>query len=145
MIRIRRIDPSDAPALHRRMEQVVESLLHGLGPGASAGGFLPRADVHETADGLLVTLDLGGVRREDLEIQIEGPFLRVAGARREPDLAACTRWHQMEIAYGPFERVFALPPEADTEAITAGYRDGFLEITIPRRAGSSRQVPIETT
>ena len=145
MIRIRRIDPHDAPDLNRRMEQVVESLLHGLDPQAAAGGFLPRADVLETATGLLVTLDLGGVRREDLEIQIEGSFLRVAGARREPDLAACVRWHQMEIAYGPFERVFSLPPEADTEAIAAGYRDGFLEITIPRRTGSSRQVPIETT
>ena len=145
MIRIRRIDPHDTSDLHRRMEQVVESLLHGLEPVASARGFLPRADIHETAQGLLLTLDLAGVRREDLEILIEGPFLRVAGVRSEPDLAACLRWHQMEISYGPFERVFSLPPEADTEGITAGYHDGFLEIIIPRRAGGSRQVPIEAT
>jgi HSP20 family protein len=85
------------------------------------------------------------VRREDIEILIEGPFLRVAGVRREPAGTECLRWHQMEISDGPFERVFNLPPDADLEGISAGYRDGFLEIVIPRRTLGSRQVPVDAT
>jgi HSP20 family molecular chaperone IbpA len=49
----------------------------------------------------------------------------------------------MEIAYGPFERVFALPPDADVDAIGATLQDGFLKISVPRRAGGGRQVPVD--
>jgi len=131
--------------LQRRMGQVVDSLLHGMGRIPGAHGWLPRADIHETASGMMVTLELAGVSREEIEILIEGSFLRVAGARRDPAGGECLRWHQMEIAYGPFERVFSLPHDADVEAISATYRDGFLEIAIPRQAGGGRQVPVDTT
>jgi HSP20 family protein len=49
----------------------------------------------------------------------------------------------MEIAYGSFERMFALPPDADVDAIAATLQDGFLKISIPRRAGGGRQVPVD--
>jgi HSP20 family protein len=146
MIRIRRVASPDLYEVHRRMEQMMETLLHGLGPGSGTRGFLPRADIHETASGMEVTLDLAGVRREDLEIVIQGEFLRVSGVRREPEVGECLRWHQMEIAYGPFERVFALAPEADVDNIAAAYHDGFLRVTVPRRtAGGGRQVPVDVS
>jgi HSP20 family protein len=144
MIRIRRLAPEEVSDLHRRMEQVVESLLHGIAPLHGAHGWLPRADIRENAGGMVLTLDVPGVRREDIEIVIEGPFLGVRGVRREPAEGECLRWHQMEIAYGPFERVFHLPADADIEGISAAYRDGFLEVTIPRRAPSIRQVPVDS-
>jgi len=122
----------------------MESLLHGIGPVHGPRGFLPRADIHLTESGTRVTLDLAGVLREDIEIVVvEGEALRVAGVRREPEACAGLRWHQMEIAYGPFERVVALPQEIDPERITATYRDGFLRITIPRGA-ATRSVPIDS-
>ena len=145
MIRIRRLEPDEVSNLKARMEQVVESLLHGTAMLHGAQGWLPRADIRENSSGTLLSLDLGGVRREDIEILIEGPFLRVGGVRREPAGGECLRWHQMEISYGPFERVFNLPPDADLEGISAGYRDGFLEIVIPRRTLGSRQVPVDAT
>ena len=145
MIRIRRLEPEEVPDLQRRMAQVVDTLLHGLGPLPAAHGWLPRADIHETAQGLLLTLELAGVSRDEIEIVIEGPFLRVAGARVEPAGGECLRWHQMEIAYGPFERVFQLPPDVDVNAIAVAFRDGFLQITIPRRAEDSRVVPVDVT
>ena len=143
MIRIRRVASPDLSEIHRRMEQVMESLLQRLGPASAERGFLPRADIHETASGMLVTLDLAGVRREEIEILIEGDFLRVSGVRREPEVGECLRWHQMEISYGPFERVVALPPDADLENISAAYHDGFLQISVPRRSGGGRQVPVD--
>jgi HSP20 family protein len=145
MIRIRRLEPEDVPNLQRRMAQVVDTLLHGLGPLPAADGWLPRADIHETSQGLLLTLELAGVSRDEIEIVIEGPFLRVAGARHEPPGGECLRWHQMEIAFGPFERVFQLPQDADVKAIAAAFRDGFLQITIPKRTEESRVVPVDVT
>ncbi|HYV86593.1 MAG TPA: Hsp20/alpha crystallin family protein [Patescibacteria group bacterium] len=145
MIRIRRIAAPDLSTIHRRMEQTMETLIRGLGHLAVTRGFVPRADIHEIAAGMLVTLDLGGVPRDAIEIVIEGEFIRVSGVRREPEVGDCLRWHQMEIAYGPFERVFALPPEADVDAISATFQDGFLQITVPRRAGGGRQVPVDVS
>lgn len=144
MIRIRRIEPGENAHLQRRMEEAVESLLRGIGRTGDAHEWLPRADVLENASGIILTLELAGVRREEIEILIEGPFLRVAGVRQEPS-GGCLRWHQMEIGYGAFERVFSLPADADLDAITAASRDGFLTITIPRRPGSSRQVPVDAS
>lgn len=144
MIRIRRLEPEEASDLQRRMEQVVEGLLHGVAHLHGGHGWLPRADIRENSSGTVLGLDLPGVRREDIEILIEGPFLRVGGVRREPGEGECLRWHQMEIAYGTFERVFSLPPDADIEAISAGFRDGYLEIVIPRRLIGSRQVPVDS-
>lgn len=123
----------------------MQGLLHGfgrLGPGA---GFVPRADIHEIGGGIRILLDLAGVAREEIDITVESRILRVAGTRHEVENTGCLRYHQMEIPYGSFERVFHLPENADPEAITAAYRDGFLIIQIPlRAAGEGRQVPVDT-
>ena len=145
MIRIRRIAAPDLSTIHRRMEQTMENLIRGLGHLTVTRGFVPRADIHEIAAGMLVTLDLGGVPRGAIEIVIEGEFMRVSGVRREPEVGDCLRWHQMEIAYGPFERVIALPPESDIDGISATFQDGFLQISVPRRAAGSRQVPVDVS
>jgi HSP20 family protein len=127
------------------MEQVMESLLHGFGSVVPGTGFAPRADIHETAGGIRIILDLAGVNRDDIDIVIEGRLLHVSGARQEPEVRDCLRYHQMEIPYGAFERIFHLPEDADAEHVTASYRDGFLQITVPLRpAGAARQVPVDT-
>jgi HSP20 family protein len=133
MIRIRRVVPQEVSDLHRRMEQVMDSLLHGLGPAYGPKGFVPRADIHETPEGLLVTVDLPGVSREAIDIVVEGQALRISGVRPEPAITACLRWHQLEIAYGPFERFIPLPASADVEKIQANYKDGVLRLTLPTK------------
>jgi HSP20 family protein len=144
MIRIRRVPAPEVSDLHRRMEQVMESLLHGFGSVTTAAGFLPRADIHETSSGIRIILDLAGVTREQIDIVIEGQLLRVSGERNEPEAHQCLRYHQMEIPYGSFERIFHLPEEADAERVTASYRDGFLQITVPLSpSGEARQVPVD--
>jgi HSP20 family protein len=143
MVRIRR-RPSQLGDLHRRMEQVMETLLHGGGMASGAGGWAPRVDIRETADMFLVTVDLPGVQRDAIDVTVEGSYLHVTGVRGEPALEGCVRWHQMEITYGSFERVISLPFEIDPDRIRASFQDGFLNIEIPRAAAPSRQVPIDT-
>ena len=146
MIRIRRVVPQEVSDLHRRMEQVMDSLLHGLGPAYGPKGFVPRADIHENPEGLLVTVDLPGVTREAIDIVVEGQALRISGVRSEPAGTGCLRWHQLEIAYGPFERFIPLPAAANLDAIQANYKDGFLQVTIPFKPDQAgRQEPGDAT
>jgi HSP20 family protein len=145
MVRIRRSPSQELTELHRRMERVMDNLLHGGELFAGARGWLPRADIHETKDAIQVTLELPGVQRDEIEITIEHPYLHVAGVRHAPDPEGCVRWHQMEISHGPFERIISLPGEVDLDRITANYQDGFLNITIPRKSPDVKQVPIRST
>ena len=92
-----------------------------------------------------IALELPGVDRADIEVLVQGPYLRVTGVRREPADTGCMRWHQMEIAYGPFERIVALPGEVDPDRVRATYIDGFLRIEIPHSQPQPRSVPIETS
>ncbi len=142
MLRIRRVPPSELTEIHRHLEHVMSSVLHGVEHFITTRGWVPRLDMHETEAGLSVTLEIPGVGREDIDVTLEGSYLRITGERRSPDPQDCVRWHQMEISYGPFERVIVLPWEVDTDDMKATYQDGFLKIEIPRAPDGGRHVPI---
>ncbi len=144
-MRIRRGSESPVFDLHRRMEEVMDRLMRDIRPLGGPASWMPRADVCETAEGYVVTLELSGVDRDRIDIVVEGAYLTVSGERAEPDQPGCVRWHQMEITHGRFERILALPQEADASGIEATYADGFLSIRIPRSAKATRTVPIDET
>ena len=132
MVRIRRSPPSPVLDLHRRMEQVMAQLLRDVQPLETPAPWTPRVDICESADGFVVTLEVAGVEREEIDIVVEDRCLRISGTRSDPSPSGCVRWHQMEIAQGRFERVLMLPQEVDPERITATHKDGYLHIRIPR-------------
>src|SRR5438105_1469387 len=104
----------------------------------------PALDMYETDDAIVVLFDLAGLDAEKTEVNAEPHVLTVRGVRRErhvPERPNEQRsYHALEIPYGRFERTIQLPPGVDTSAARASYRDGLLEITLPKRL--PRQVPI---
>jgi HSP20 family protein len=104
----------------------------------------PALDMYETEDAIVVLLDLAGVDAAQTEVQAEPQKLTVRGVRMErhaPYVQDEQRsYHALEIPYGRFERTVSLPPGTDTETARANFRDGLLEITLPKRA--PHQVPI---
>ena len=106
----------------------------------------PAVDMYETDAEIVVVFELAGIDTQQTEVHAEPNLLTVRGARRErraPVQGDERRtYHALEIAYGRFERSLRLPPGIDTSAAQASYRDGFLEITLPKRR--PRQVPIDT-
>lgn len=111
----------------------------------------PRVDVHETADSLVVKMELGGVRADNLQVSLspDARVLTVSGSRDEDDeeRANRIRCYQLEIFFGPFERRIVLPNEVriDRDGITASYRDGFLVVRLKKREYAEpevRTVPI---
>lgn len=140
-------DPfQDLMQVQKRMNRLFEAALTGSIPGDQAGtvGWKPVADVHETEAELVIALELAGLRREEIEIEIDRGVLLVHGERRPSRREAeAGRYHRLERTYGPFSREFRLPEAVDRERITAQFRDGVLTVTLPKRAeAESRQLRV---
>jgi HSP20 family protein len=107
----------------------------------------PAVDMYETDAALVVLLDLAGVDPERTEVHAEPHLLRIRGLRRERHAAGgdeqSRAYHALEIPYGRFERSVRLPPGLDTGAAQANYRDGLLEIVLPKRAPHEVRISVE--
>ena len=102
------------------------------GREASANGhWVPNTDVYTTDGGLVIKVELAGMRSENLEITVEGNRLRISGNRPDGCRAAKCSFLVMEISYGPFESVLELPPGYDLSQAKAAYLNGFLRIDVP--------------
>ena len=107
----------------------IQQRLDRFAPGPA--GWRPPVDLHETADHYVITAEVPGVRREDLEIHSHDGALTIAGERREaPDV--CEQYHRIERGHGSFRRTFHLPSPIDGTAISADLRDGILTIRCPK-------------
>jgi HSP20 family protein len=106
--------------------------------------WVPNTDVYSTDNGLVVKVELAGMRSENLEITVEGNRLRISGTRPDGCRAAKCSFLVMEINYGPFESVLELPPGYDLTQAKAAYLNGFLRIDVPlsQRPTKSTKVPI---
>lgn len=99
------------------------------------GAWAPNTDVYESADDVMVKVELAGVDKESVQIQLDGQTLIVQGMRRDPyggESTAGYRFRQMEIEYGPFQRAVALPFPVDADHATAQMQNGILKIRLPR-------------
>src|SRR5215471_13332378 len=113
------------------------------GPGRTT--WVPNTDVYATDNGLVVKVELAGMRSDHLEITVEGTRLRICGERPDGCRAAKCNFLVMEINYGPFESVLELPPGYDLTQAKAAYLNGFLRIDVPVAIRSTKhtKVPIE--
>ena len=108
--------------------------------GAACPGYvwMPLADITETAQALVVRIELPGVAPEQVLVEVADGALVVRG-ERPPDSCgedAETAYHLIERAHGPFARRFPLPEGADGEGISANLREGLLTVTVPKRRSS---------
>lgn len=100
---------------------------------AESGAFVPDIEVKESKDSYDLTVDLPGVREQDVEISITGNRLTLSGKREQEARREDDRFFVYERAYGTFSRSFVLPEGADVSRISAELRDGVLHITVPKR------------
>ena len=115
--------------LQRSLESTRRSDWFG-GTTASRGTF-PLINVFRQADDFVVTAELPGVNKEDLEIQIQKKQLRLAG-KKSIDFQEGASVHRRERLGGSFDRTITFPVAVDAENAKAEYRDGVLKLSIPR-------------
>jgi HSP20 family protein len=119
------------------------STLGGAGEPAT-GRWTPNTDVYATETGLVVKVELAGMKSDSLDIMAEGNRLRISGVRPDFCRPSHSSFIVMEITYGPFETILDLPPDYDLSQAKAVYLNGFLRIDVPpaRQQQTKKKVPI---
>lgn len=97
-----------------------------------SGTWVPPVDVAETQEKILVRAEVPGLKQEDIQIEFENGLLTIRGERKLEKTDGTT-WHRVERTYGAFSRSFTLPRTVDAERIAASYREGILEIEVPKK------------
>lgn len=133
-----RWDPlRDLLALHEQIGQLV---------GTDAPGWTQPVDLYATADAFVLTAELSGLSRDQIEIQAEDNRVTIRGARATGPAGKevpCEQFHRVERGHGRFSRAFALPDAIDVEGVSADLKDGLLTVTIPKAAGrSARRIEV---
>lgn len=94
--------------------------------------FSPAVDVEETDKSFLIDIDLPGVKKDQVEVKLEGKTLRVSAHRKEEKTGKEKGYRYRERFNGTFERSFTLPEHIDGEKIQAEYKDGVLKLNLPK-------------
>ena len=104
-----------------------------------------RFDVRETSETYVVAADLPGVKKEDINVEIEGNEVTIsAETRREVEEKSGDKWLRVERHYGKAARRFALPQEVDQAKSAAKFADGVLELTLPKKVqATGRKITVQ--
>lgn len=94
--------------------------------------FVPSVSTREADDAYFVELDLPGIQKEDITIDVDDNVLRISGERKSASEQKEDAYYKLESRYGRFERSFTLPEDFDRDNIEAESVDGVLEIKIPK-------------
>jgi HSP20 family protein len=112
---------------------VPASSMSGRFSGEQCTAWQPLVDIYECAAGLVVVVELPGVDKDQIRVEVVRGHLRIAGERPHKLPEGARNVHHMEIPYGPYSRSVELPDWAAAEKIEAEYRDGYLTVTVPRK------------
>ena len=94
--------------------------------------WMPVVDMYETNDDLILDVELPGVREKEISLTITGDVLTVKGDRQLGEQLNNAHYFHMERTYGKFERSIRLPMPVQAGQVTAAYRDGVLEVRLPK-------------
>ena len=130
-----RWDPlRDLLALQEQIGQLV---------GTDTPGWTPPVDLYETADAFVLTAELPGLSREDIDLHAEESRIVIRG-QRASGLVPCDQYHRVERGHGPFSRAFLLPEPIDVDGVTADLTSGVLTVTIPKApVATARKVEVK--
>ena len=105
------------------------------------GLWLPEIDVLEKEKEKEITIraDLPGMKREDIHLAVENEMLVISGSRKEEREEKAEEYFLVERGFGEFRRAIPLPEGVDAEKIAASYKDGVLEVHVPRPASEARR------
>src|SRR3954447_9649196 len=141
----RRGDPlTEFEQLQEQMGQIINSFLRGeqnLGGASQAPFWVPAADLEETDDAYVLELDLRGVRRDDVTIEVRDNEVRVTGEIKQKERTGILRRQMRRV--GQFQYVVALPGDIDPEQVEASLHDGVLAVRLGKAATSQpRQIEV---
>lgn len=112
---------------------------------ADDGTWTPRVDVTEDSDRFQVRVDLPGMKKEEIQVTIDGNTLTVHGERAQEKETKDSGVYRQERFTGKFSRSLVLPAKVDAQKVEATYNDGVLQITVAKSdAAKPKQIPIQS-
>jgi HSP20 family protein len=121
------------PSRQDPLDQVIDNFLGGRLSGGGALMRAPETDVMETEREIRVITEMPGLKRENIEVDVENNVLTIRGEKREERTEGEDgRFHLSERRYGTFSRSFVLPSSVDSDNIQASFEDGVLRVSIPK-------------
>ncbi len=136
-------DPSgDLEAIQQEMNRLFESFVgHGPGPGQpTERSWAPPMDVCETPAEVRIIVELPGISQNQIQIEISDGVLTIRGERHPDASFRQDQLIRMERRYGHFSRSFNLPSVVDPEGVRASYRNGVLEVRLPKRPEATPRI-----
>jgi HSP20 family protein len=135
--------------MKKRMDQLMDDVrerfdMHQRG-SEKVALWQPVTDAYETVSAYVVQMELPGLEREQINIEVQNGELWVYGERRLVKDAQGSDYHMLERSYGPFARKFSLPFGADSVDIQATFQNGLLTVNIPKRQHQSTVKKIDVT
>ena len=92
----------------------------------------PSMDIFTEGDDVVMKADLAGMKKEDIDVNLTEDTITISGEKEKEEKVEKKDYHRFELSYGSFTRSFSLPAEVDTEKASAKFKDGVLEIRIPK-------------
>ena len=135
----------DLFAIQEKMNRLFEETIHRTefpDEGLDAALWSPAADVYETPDEVILSVELPGVSLEDVHLEALDGKLRVSGVRRAEEGVPPRQFVRMERIYGSFSREFPVPASLDPTRIKASLRGGVLRVQAPK-ADRGQPIPVE--
>ncbi len=132
---ISRFDPYKEFQNVRQSMELFNRLFNAVEKGAAEApnvDFVPAVNTREADDAYYIEVDLPGVKKEDISIDVDDNVLTISGERKVEEERKEDEFYRVESFYGKFERSFTLPEDVDADKIEAEAKDGVLTIRIPK-------------
>lgn len=126
---------SELDSWQREMDQIFDLAFPGLGINGTSPAhapWMPALDVVDEENQILIAMDLPGLTKRDIKLAVEGRQLTIQGERRSETRETTGRFTRRERGSGIFGRRIPLPASVDTSKIKASFRDGVLQIRLPK-------------
>ncbi|GAA4451507.1 Hsp20/alpha crystallin family protein [Novipirellula rosea] len=117
--------------LNRLSREMDRMFSRGGNGGVTGVGSFPALNVREDEDNVYAEAELPGFHMDDVEIYVTGNQLTLKGERKSPEHEGGT-WHRQECSYGKFSRMVELSGDIDSEKVSAEFKNGVLNITLPK-------------
>jgi len=121
----------DMLSLRADMDRLFSSLFGGASEGRE-GFWSPVVDIEEDNENIMVKAEIPGMKKEDIQVSVQGNMLNITGERKQESETKNKTFHRVERAYGRFSRMITLPTDVDSDKVKASYKDGILNITLPK-------------
>jgi HSP20 family protein len=130
--------------MHERANRIFEEMWEMSRPVLMMPDYVwkPALDIYETDDEVIVLVEIAGMKKEEIEVAMQGNILIISGNRTE-NIPYKKKLEQMEINYGRFQRIVKIFAPIEREKIIATYENGILKIRLPK--GKEIQQPIRVT